>query len=155
MYRFALPSILLGLAAAGTVAAGDSPTIVSEEGQVTVHPVEHASFVLEAGDTRIALDPVGGGDAFEGVDLALVTDIHGDHFDGEMLQGLAADGASIVAPAAVVERMEPQLARHATVLGNGERTTISGVTIEAIPMYNLSESPRHPKGRGNGYVLEV
>lgn len=158
MYRSALPLILLGLAAASPGIAGDSPIVRSEQGQVEIHPVEHATFVLESGDQRIALDPVGGGeqgDAFAGVDLALVTDIHGDHFDARTLQMLAAQGASIVAPSAVVERMDRELSRNAIVLENGETTTIGGVTIEAIPMYNMSGSPRHPKGRGNGYVLEV
>ena len=158
MHRYAL-TILLACAAATVAAAADNPqTITSEQGEVTVHPVEHATFVLEAGGKRIALDPVGGSEAasaFDGVDLALVTDIHGDHFDAATLDMLAGQGASVVAPSAVAQQMDAALAKATTILDNGETTTVAGVKIEAIPMYNMSESPRHPKGRGNGYVLEL
>ena len=46
----------------------------------------------------------------------------------------------------------------ATVLPNGETTTVEGIPIEAVPAYNLvakrpDGSPFHPKGEGNGYVL--
>jgi L-ascorbate metabolism protein UlaG (beta-lactamase superfamily) len=41
------------------------------------------------------------------------------------------------------------------VLNNGQTITESGISIKAIPMYNLPESPdaKHTKGRGNGYVV--
>ena len=41
-------------------------------------------------------------------------------------------------------------------MNNGETITKNGFTIRAIPMYNLREEAKqyHPKGRGNGYVLE-
>ncbi len=40
---------------------------------------------------------------------------------------------------------------------NGDNITLSGISISAIPMYNLPESPTamHTKGRGNGYVLGI
>ena len=41
------------------------------------------------------------------------------------------------------------------VLANGEQTSWEGINIEAMPMYNLPETAdsKHPKGRGNGYIL--
>jgi L-ascorbate metabolism protein UlaG (beta-lactamase superfamily) len=44
------------------------------------------------------------------------------------------------------------------VMRNGDVHTIDGVTIEAVPAYNLvhkreNGEPFHPKGVGNGYVL--
>ena len=43
------------------------------------------------------------------------------------------------------------------MLNNGSSMDWQGITIEAIPMYNLPETDdsRHPKGRGNGYVLTL
>ena len=43
------------------------------------------------------------------------------------------------------------------MLRNGENSTQMGISIGAIPMYNLPESPAamHTKGRGNGYVLGI
>jgi L-ascorbate metabolism protein UlaG (beta-lactamase superfamily) len=42
------------------------------------------------------------------------------------------------------------------VLANDETVTDKGVTITAVPMYNIPETDdsRHAKGRGNGYILE-
>ena len=41
---------------------------------------------------------------------------------------------------------------------NGDAKTIHGITVEAVPAYNIvhkrsSGDPFHPKGQGNGYVL--
>lgn len=159
MRRFILPITLLCLTATALFAAEGARIIESEQGDVTVHPIEHATMVLESGDRQIAVDPVGGAErlaAFDGIDLVLVTDIHGDHFDAGTLQTLASAGAAIVAPAAVVEKMDAELKTAATVLANGEKTTVGGVSVEAIPMYNLTQSRDfHPDGRGNGYVLEL
>lgn len=159
MRLFAAPPILFLLAHAAAAAGGDASTLSSPRGDVLIRPIEHATFVLEAGDVTIAVDPVGGeelAESYEGAHLALVTDIHGDHFSAETLQLLAAEGASIVAPAAVAEQMDEELRAATTVLANGESTTMAGVGIEAVPMYNLTEGRDfHEKGRGNGYVLEL
>jgi len=42
------------------------------------------------------------------------------------------------------------------VLNNGGKTNVFGISISAIPMYNLPEGSdsRHTKGRGNGYILD-
>ncbi len=45
-------------------------------------------------------------------------------------------------------------------IANGETKTFAGVTVEAVPMYNLQRGPQpgqlfHTKGRGNGYVVTV
>ncbi|MCO6478462.1 MAG: MBL fold metallo-hydrolase [Phaeodactylibacter sp.] len=47
--------------------------------------------------------------------------------------------------------------KEARPLANGEQTTWNSITIRALPMYNLpaTEDSRHPKGRGNGYLLTV
>jgi L-ascorbate metabolism protein UlaG (beta-lactamase superfamily) len=43
------------------------------------------------------------------------------------------------------------------ILQNGDKRDMAGISIAAIPMYNLPEAPdaRHIKGRGNGYVLTI
>ncbi|HVS03842.1 MAG TPA: MBL fold metallo-hydrolase [Thermoanaerobaculia bacterium] len=140
--------------------AADPAVLVSERGDVTVHPIEHATLLLTAGELAIAVDPTGGAARFAShpdVDLALVTHVHGDHFDAETLRVLSGRGARIVAPAAVAEAMDEALRAVTTVLANGETGTVVGVAVEAVPMYNITEGrrDRHPKGRGNGYVLTL
>jgi L-ascorbate metabolism protein UlaG (beta-lactamase superfamily) len=146
------------LAPSGSRAADNR--ITTENGSVAIEPIEHATFVMEWAGKTIAVDPVGGPEAFSGhpkADLVLITDIHGDHLSVETVNALRTDATTIIAPAAVVERF-PEVDRPGLrALANGETAQWEGVTIEAVPMYNLDPEKQdfHPKGRGNGYVLTL
>jgi L-ascorbate metabolism protein UlaG (beta-lactamase superfamily) len=127
-------------------------------GELTVYPVQHATLALSHGETTIYVDPVGGAEAFAGLarpDLVLITDTHGDHLDGTTVDAVATEGTVIVAPGAVAERLGDR--EGTKVLANGETIELDGVSVEAIPMYNLTEerSKFHSKGRGNGYVVTL
>jgi L-ascorbate metabolism protein UlaG (beta-lactamase superfamily) len=147
---------------AGAVWGGELPAqanvIATDAGPLVIRPVRHATFVMQWNDKVIAVDPVGGDEAFAGLpkaDLILVTDIHGDHLSAETIAVAGGDGAEILAPAAVAEILPAAERERVTVLGNGESTAWQGITIEAVPMYNLDPERQafHPKGRGNGYLL--
>jgi L-ascorbate metabolism protein UlaG (beta-lactamase superfamily) len=133
-----------------------SPIILNTNGGVVkIMPIYHASALIEADGENIYIDPAKPGN-FSGrpkADLILLTDIHGDHMDPEIIATLSKDGTEIIAPPAVV-----QTVKQAKPISNGETKTWGGWTIEAIPMYNLTRGPApgqlyHTKGRGNGYVL--
>lgn len=131
--------------------------IPTSEGDLVIHPVNHATFAMEWNGNTIYVDPVGGAGAFDGLqrpDLVLITDIHGDHLDVGTLEGVVGS-APIVAPAAVVEMLSSKLKGQAITLPNGGTMGRLGIDIEAIPMYNMTEDrlQYHTKGRGNGYVL--
>lgn len=126
---------------------------------IDINPISHATAVINWGETTIYLDPVGGAEAFSGMDspdMVLITDVHEDHMSAETLGALNLKNVSIIAPQAVKEQLPDSLANKITVMNNGENLTKSGISIKAIPMYNLREEAKqyHPKGRGNGYVLE-
>jgi L-ascorbate metabolism protein UlaG (beta-lactamase superfamily) len=57
----------------------------------------------------------------------------------------------------VAEKLPDALRDRAVVLANGGKADVAGISIEAVPMYNLTpERLRfHAKGRGNGYVLNM
>jgi len=132
-------------------------TFTTSAGLVKITPVYHASLVIEAGGKVIVVDPAKPAN-FAGLpqaDLILITDIHGDHMDAELIKAESKTGTDIIAPAAVAKTVTT-----AKVIGNGEKTTWGAWAIEAIPMYNTTESRGpapgklfHDKGRGNGYVL--
>jgi len=87
--------------------------------------------------------------------MVLVTDVDGDHLDVGMIARLRDEEAVVVGPAAAAGQFV-----GATALANGETAEISGIGIEATPMYNLHRGPEegqvfHEKGRGNGYLLTV
>lgn len=134
-------------------------TFETDKGDLVIHPVSHASFVMGWDGKTIYVDPVGGVGAYDGLprpDLILLTDIHGDHMDADTLNGLAGT-ALIIAPAAVKEQLPGALQLQTLTLENGAQTERLGVTLEGIPMYNLTEERLqfHDKGRGNGYVVTL
>ena len=133
------------------------------ENNVGVVPVTHASFILSWDELNIYVDPsmykISKTDAFAGKpipDAILFTDIHNDHFDVEILKTIAKEKTIIIAPQAVMEKIPEEMRANTLVMKNWEVMEKLGLKIEAIPMYNLPESAEsyHPKGRGNGYVLE-
>jgi L-ascorbate metabolism protein UlaG (beta-lactamase superfamily) len=134
-------------------------TIGTDMGPLVVVPIEHASLVLKVKGLVIFVDPANP-DNFRGMgspDIILVTDIHGDHFDLKTIDAVKKAVTVLVVPQVVADKLPPQDKDHIIVMKNGDQTSESGITINAIPMYNLPESPTamHTKGRGNGYVLTI
>ncbi len=157
---------LLACAALFSFAAGASAqmrpvqTFDTSAGPVKITPVYHASLEIEAGGKVIVIDPAKPAN-FAGLpqaDLILITDIHGDHLDENLLKAESKGGTEVIAPDAVAKQLKE--VKVTKVLANGEKTTWGGWTIEAIPMYNTTASRGpapgklfHDKGRGNGYVM--
>ena len=46
---------------------------------------------------------------------------------------------------------------YGEVMANGDKTVIDGITVEAVPAYNITEGRTqfHPKGRDNGFILTI
>ena len=89
--------------------------------------------------------------------MILVSDIHGDHMDPDTLKAISSPETVIIVPQAVKDKLPTDIPGKMVVMKNGEKGTQNGISIEAIPMYNIPESQNamHTKGRGNGYVLEA
>ena len=134
--------------------------IATSAGDAVVHPVSHATFVLEWNGKTIYVDPVGGGGKFGKFpkpDLILVTDIHGDHLNAGTLEAVSTANTTIIAPAAVASKIPGSVKGRKVVLANGRTAEAIGATVQAIPMYNLTPERKrfHSKGRGNGYVVTL
>jgi len=128
-------------------------------GPLTIQPIQHASLILTVHGMTIYSDP-SGADNFKGMtapDIILITDIHGDHFDVKTIDAIKKESTVLVVPQVVADKLPDADKVHLIVLKNGDQTIQSGISISAIPMYNLPESPTamHTKGRGNGYVLGI
>ena len=118
-------------------------TFESSKGPVKITPVYHASLEIEAGGKIIIIDPAKPAN-FHGLpqaDLILITDIHGDHMDPDLIKAESKEGTEIIAPAAVAKTVTT-----AKAIGNGEKKTWGAWTIEAIPMYNTTRGTR-PRAR--------
>ncbi|CAM4252487.1 MBL fold metallo-hydrolase [Gillisia limnaea] len=127
--------------------------------EISIDPIMHGTAIINWGEMVIYLDPTGGAEAFEGKpepDFVLITDIHGDHMDAKTLTAMELGDTKILAPQAVKDQLPKELGEKISVINNDETQNFMEFSITAIPMYNLPEAADafHPKGRGNGYILE-
>ncbi len=144
------------------VAVADGDTIPGDHvptanGDLVIHPVNHASFVMGWNGLAIYVDPVGGGALYQTLpkaDLILVTHQHGDHLHAPTIESVRGPAAVILAPQTVFGGLPASLKSLSTVLTNGTSTNLHGLTVEALPAYNLTTS-NHPRGVGNSYVITL
>lgn len=141
-------------------------TLETSAGPVVVHAVHHGTLYFELGGKVLWLDPwgealaklPGGGASAPKADFVLLTDIHQDHLDEKAVAQVKKNGAVVMGPKAVAEKLP-----GTTVIANGETKTLGTtdagpIEVEATPMYNLKRGPEagklfHDAGRGNGYLL--
>jgi L-ascorbate metabolism protein UlaG (beta-lactamase superfamily) len=153
--------------AVAAAAATQDDTVQTSNGPLVIHPVHHAGLVLTWNGKRIVADPTtfppgpnSGAADFRGAnppDLILITHEHGDHFSVPTLTELAGPNTVLVVPQAVFGMLPPALQAKAKVMSNGQTQTQAGVSIQAVPEYNITPDRLqfHPKGRDNGYVLNL
>lgn len=135
-------------------------TLSTAHGKIRIYPIEHASLVLTFNDKTIFIDPQGSlknYTDFPSPDLILLTDIHGDHLDLELLSQLKTSDTQFIVPIAVAQKMPKKYKNQLVIVKNGQLVYRSDFSINAIAMYNLPETTdsKHPKGRGNGYILTI
>ena len=138
-----------------------SDILKTSEGTLIIQPILHGSLVLTYKNTTIYVDPYGGSNLYKGIkppDIVLITDIHGDHLNEKTLDSLDTSNAIFITPKAVEAQISEKYKSKINVLNNGQGIHRFNIFIQALPMYNLPEnppSPKHPKGRGNGYILNI
>jgi len=114
-----------------------------------IHWLGHASFRIE-GEQVIYIDPWKVKDG-EKADLILITHSHHDHCSPEDVAKIRKDGTKIV----TVADCESKLSGEVRVVAPGDRVTVHGIPIEAVPAYNIGKS-FHPKANGwVGFVVTV
>ena len=128
---------------------------------VKFHALMHASIRVEWNGKEIEIDPVRQlGDrsidyaAMPKADYILVTHEHQDHFDRETLKALTKTGTRLVTNSRCASLNDG----WGLVMKNGETQDMQfAFTIEAVPAYNTTEGHTqfHPKGRDNGYILNL
>ncbi len=156
--RLLLLLALYGAAAFRPVAAQSELIRVGSD-SILVHPIRHATFVLQSQGKTLFIDPVGPKEVFEyfgNPDRVLITDVHSDHLDVDLVASLTAKQTTIVAPQSVFEHLPLAERAQTKVLHYGDALESDDIGIEAVPMYNLSpDRTFHGKGRGNGYVVTL
>ena len=122
-------------------------------GAIEITPMIHSSIQIEHAGKVIQIDPWSALDLarYKKADLILITDDPIHHLDLKAIQLLRKPGAPVVIPEASKVKFPDGI-----IMANGERATEAGVTVEAIPAYDIIPGePSHPKGKSNGYVITL
>ena len=131
-------------------------TIATNNGNLEITFIGHASLMFRYGGQVIDVDPVSREADYSKMpkaDIILVTHEHPDHFDPTAISEILKQTTVLV-----LTRTCAKVIPGRTVMGNGDIRTINGIRVEAVPAYNIvhkrpNGEPYHPKGRGNGYIL--
>ncbi len=126
-------------------------------GDLVITPLIHASVQIEHAGMVIQIDPWsrGGLARMKPADLVLITDDVGHHLDRAAIAALRKPGAPVV-----IAANGKSVVPDGIVLANGARVAnvggLAGVHVQAVAAYDVSPGELfHPKGEGNGYLLDV
>ena len=130
--------------------------IPTSKGDLEVTFIGHGSLLFTYKNVSIYVDPfskVADYSKFPAANLILITHEHRDHLDPAALDAIRTDRTIVILTETCAAKVP-----GGVVMKNGDVEAVGGLTIEAVPAYNLvhmrSEGiPYHPKGIGNGYVI--
>ncbi len=130
--------------------------IKTSDGNLTITFVGHGTLIFEFGKKVIHIDPYSKLTDYTSLpkaDVIFITHEHRDHLDLSALEKIRTDKTGFILNQAAADKLG-----SGKVMKNGDRMEIAGLTVEAVPAYNLvhmrSEGvPFHPEGNGNGYII--
>ena len=110
--------------------------------------IGHASFRLSGEGGVVYIDPwkIPAGLSGDG-NVVIVSHDHYDHCSPDDVAKVSMPGATVVVPPGMGEQFP-----DASPVGAGEKTTVGGITVEAVPAYNVGKK-FHP--RDNGWIGAV
>ena len=132
--------------------------LVTTNGDVVIHPLYHASFVMTWNGRTIYNDPDDDPQfaarylGLPKADLILISHSHGDHYSSNQIAAVRGSNAVIVVPQDVYNQNSFVPFRNsAIVLSYGASTNVMGLTVQAVAGYNGN----HPFGINNAYVITI
>ena len=122
-----------------------------------IHWLGHDSFRLD-GSSTVYIDPWKLAADAPPADLILITHDHYDHFSPDDIARLSTPRTTLIGPASVTAQVDGVAA---VTLSAGETATLGGVTVTAVPAYNIDKFRQpgevfHPRAAGGlGYIVEL
>ncbi len=134
----------------------ETDVLHTSAGDLTITFLGHGSLLLLFKGMNIYVDVYGEVADYSKLpkaDLVFLTHEHYDHLDPKALAHIRHDKTVLV-----YNDASAQMVKGGIVMHNGDKQTIEGISVEAVPAYNIvhkrpSGDPFHPKGIGNGYIL--
>lgn len=163
--------LFAGLGSSCAQNAGVDKFATPKGSQVTIHAIKHGSMriVLSkagAASVEFEIDPVRSlppetdYSALPKADFVLITHEHYDHLDAAAVAALYdKERTTVIANAASAQKLKGL--GSVRVMKNGDafegKDYPYDIRIEAVPAYNTTKghTQYHPKGNGNGYVLQL
>ena len=129
----------------------------TSKGELAITFIGHGTLMMEFNGKVIHIDPVSRYADYTKLpkaDLILITHEHGDHLDPKTINLLQKESTEVVLTNICSEKYT-----GTEIMKNGDSGTFAGLNIEAVPAYNIKHmrsggNPYHPKGNGNGYVIQ-
>ena len=148
------------LAGAAVIPADPAPGFESDifetaRGQVRITFIGHGTLMIEFGEKVIHIDPVSREADYSELpkaDIILITHEHQDHYDQQAIGIISKPGTEMI--------MNPAVGNEdgdGIILKNGESAIVQGIPVRAVPAYNTTadHSRFHPRGRDNGYIVDL
>jgi len=128
----------------------------TDKGELSITFIGHGTLMMEFDGKVIHIDSVPAYADYQKLpkaDLILITHEHGDHFDKATIDLLKKETTKLILTQICHDKYG-----DGVVMKNGDSGTYAGINIEAVPAYNIkhmrsANTPYHPKGNGNGYIL--
>ncbi len=127
-------------------------------GRVSVHWLGHDSFVLQ-GTKTVIIDPFKAKGNYK-ADVLLISHEHFDHLSEEDIARFAGPSTTLVAPK-ICEDPLSRFRQEKKFIAPGGKIEAKGITVEAVPAYNLNKFREpgkvfHPKEEGRvGYIVNM
>jgi L-ascorbate metabolism protein UlaG (beta-lactamase superfamily) len=114
-----------------------------------IHFLGQSSFRID-GPPVVYLDPYMLSGDQPPADVILITHEHRDHCSPEAVAKIQGEDTVIVTITAAAEKLQGDV----RILGPGDRVTVKGINVEAVPAYNVDKFrspgvPYHPKASGH------
>jgi L-ascorbate metabolism protein UlaG (beta-lactamase superfamily) len=131
----------------------------TSDGDLVISFIGHGTLMFEFKDMVIHVDPTMREADYADLpdaDLIMVTHQHGDHLDLTAINQVLKDDCPVIMTQTCIDQLEDF--KGAVIMGNGDKKTVKGIPVEAVPAYNIEHKrsngkPFHPKGEGNAYIV--
>jgi L-ascorbate metabolism protein UlaG (beta-lactamase superfamily) len=135
----------------------EKDTFQTPEGELEITFIGHGTLIFTFQNKIIHTDPWGNLADYQQLpkaDIILLTHEHSDHLDIKAIDLIKKEDTSFVLTELCSEKIG-----NGVVMKNGDIQTVKNILIEAVPAYNIvhkrdNGEPFHPKGVGNGYILD-
>ena len=133
----------------------ESDVFKTSVGKLTITFIGHGTLMFEIKGKITYTDPLSNLADYSKMSKAnviLITHQHPDHLDADAIALLSKNSTKIILTSAAFDMLKKGI-----IMKNGDKKTVEGLEIEAVPAYNTTEGRDkfHPKGRDNGYILTI